>query len=383
MKNNLLSIAVLLLLLLLFCGCEQPETIVANGKKIKIGIIGPFSGTFAAQGTNGFEGMQAAQKIQPLLDNGTALEFLIEDDQDEPSRTIAALMKLAETEKVAAVLVFSDSASVLALEAFADRYKTPIMVVLATHPEISKKSKYVTQFCVDDIIQGSVAALFVRDELLIERVAIVVNPDNPYSVRLTTEFRQRFEATGGRVTEIINISDEVDDLSAIMESLRLKHTQLLYMPIKAECLFNILKANREIKWHPKVMSGDGLLASAMKMFHDDLNLLNGLMATEFFGDNIADTDYERRLRKSYASLFSHPPTTYSALGAEAYDLLCDILNRCGEPDNRQEINEKIRQTTDFEGISGKISITAEGKAKRLLFVDKIENGRLKEIVKVY
>ncbi len=383
MKKNILTITILLLLLSLLVGCDQQRSIVASGKKIKIGVIGPMSGTFAAQGKNSFEGLQAAHTLQPLLNDGAAIEFLVEDDQNDPTRTIAAFKKLAETEKMAAILVFSDSAPVLALEPFVDRYKTPVLVTLATHPNISKKSKYVTQLCFDDIFQGSVAALFVRDELLIKKVAIIENPENPYSTSLATEFRQKFVATGGLITEIINISDEVDDLSAIMDNLRLKKTQLLYMPIKAKCLFNIVKVNREIEWHPQMMCGDGLLASALVTFHDDLNLLNGLMATEFFGDKIADNDYDRSLRKTYRSLFDHPTTTYSSLGAEAYEILHDTLNRCSDPDNRQEINEKIRQTTDLQGISGKITITASGKAKRSLFVDMIEDGDLLEIVKVY
>jgi len=383
MRKNILTITILFLLLPQLIGCDQQRSIVASGKKIKIGVIGPISGTFAAQGKNGFEGLQAARKVQPLLNDGAAIEFLVEDDQNDPTRTIAALKKLAETDKVAAILVFSNSSSVLALEPFADRYKTPVIVILATHPDISKKSKYVTQVCFDDIFQGSVAALFVRDELLIEKVAIIENPENPHSTRLATEFRHKFVATGGLITDFLKISDDVDDLPAVMDNLRLKKTQLLYMPIKAKCLFKVIKANREIEWHPEMMSGDGLLASVLMTFTDDLRLLNGLMATEFFGDRIADNDYEKRLRKVYVSLFDHSPTTYSGLGAEAYGLLFDALNRCRDPHNRQEINEKIRQTTDFQGLSGKITITATGKAKRSLFVDMIEDGQLREIVKVY
>ena len=383
MKKIILLTTVFLLLLSLISGCERTEPIVPSGKKIRIGMIGPFSGDFSAQGKNGLEGLKAAQKIQPLLRDGAVIEFLVEDDQDKVKLTIAALKKLTTTDNVAAVLVFSDSASVLALEPFVDRFKTPVIAVLATHPDISKKSKYTTQFCFDDVFQGTVAALFVRDELLIDKVAIVDNPDNPYSTRLAAEFRQKFVAAGGLITKIVHISDEVDDLSAIMENLRVKKTQLLYMPVKAKCLINIIKSSREIGWRPKIMSADGLLASVLSAYHDDLKLLEGLMATEFFSGKLAGTDYENRLRKAYASLFKHPATSYSALGAEAYAILCDALNRCSDPENRQEINEKIRQTTDFDSISGKISITAQGKAKRPLFVDTIKNGKLEVIVKVY
>jgi branched-chain amino acid transport system substrate-binding protein len=383
MKNILLLIVIFLLLSVLISGCEQRESTTPNGRKIKIGIIGPLSGPYLAQGKSGLEGIRAAIKVKPLLEDGTAVELVVEDDKDEAVRTIAALKKLTEVDKVTAVLVFSDSGSVLALEPFVDRYETPVMAILATHPDISKKSKYVTQLCFDDIFQGSVAALFVRDELLIEKVAIIDNPDSPYSSRLAAEFRQQFVATGGKITEIVRISDEVDDLSAIMNNLRIQHTQLLYTPVKAECLFRIVRATREIGWHPKMMSSDGLLATVMSRYQDDLVLLDGLMATEFFGYRIAYNEYEKSLRQAYASLFKHPPTTYSALGSEAYAILCDALNRCKDPGNRREINNKLHQTTDFDGISGKVSITAEGKAQRALYVDEIENGQLKVIVKVY
>jgi branched-chain amino acid transport system substrate-binding protein len=383
MRKNILLITVFFLLFLLASGCERQKSITPNGKKIKIGIIGPFSGPFSAQGQSGLEGIKAAIKVQPLLNDGVAIELVVEDDRDEPTQTIAALKKLTEIDKVSAILVFSDSASVLAMEPFVDRYKTPVIAILATHPDISKKSKYVTQLCFDDVFQGSVAALFVRDELLIDKVAIIDNPDNPYSTRLATEFRQKFTATGGKVSEVVRISDDVDDLSAIMYNLRSKETQLIYMPVKAECLIRIVKATHEIGWHPKMMGSDGLLATVLSRFRDDLVLINGLMATELFGQQEANIDYEYRLRKAFRSLFKHRPTSYSALGAEAYAVLCHALNHCREPENRQEINNKLRRTTNFNGISGKISITVAGKSKRALFVDTIENGHLQVIVKVY
>ncbi len=386
MKKIIFLAALLCAIMLLISGCEQKESITPSGKTIKIGIIGPMSGKFLAQGVNGVEGIKAAMKVQPLLHNGDALELVIEDDGDEPTQTISALRKLAEIEKVAAILCFSDSASVLAMEPFVDRYKIPVVAILATHPEVAKHSEYTTQLCFDDIFQGSVAALFVRDELLIERVAIMDNPDNPYSIRLAAEFRRKFESTGGQITAIVNVSDGVDDVPAIMESLKIKKTQLVYMPIKAESLIKLVKAIRKIHWHPKLMSSDGLLATVLSRFQGDVHLLEGLMATEFFGERKLDslkTDYERELLRAYDSLFDHPPTSYSGLGAEAYAVLCDAFNRSRDLGDRSEINNKLKQTKDFPGISGRISITASGKSQRTLYVDSIKNGSLKVLVKVY
>ncbi len=383
-KLFLLTIPVFVFLLLwLNLTSEVSDKITPSGKTIKVGMIGPLSGPFSAKGKNGLEGLEAALKFQPLLNNGTAIEFVVEDDRGKPTQTISALKKLVEIDQVAAVLVFSDSASVLALEPFVDRFKTPVIAILATHPEVSKHSKYLTQFCFDDVFQGSVAALFVRDELLVKRVAVFANPTNPYSARLAAEFRQKFVATGGQITEMVKISDEVGDLSAILQELRVQNSQLIYMPVQAECVTKVVKAARKIGWYPKMMGSDGLLATVMTKHRDKLELLEGLMATEFFSQQTSATLYEKRLRKVYHSLYRHPPTSYSALGAEVYAVLYDAMSRCLEPDKRQEIQAELRQTTEFLGIAGYISITKEGKTERPLFINAIKGERLEPIVKVY
>ena len=43
----------------------------------------------------------------------------------------------------------------------------------------------------------------------------------------------------------------------------------------------------------------------------------------------------------------------------------------------------LRDTVDFEGLFGTISITAEGKAERPLFVNVFKDQHLKFLVKVY
>ena len=102
--------------------------------------------------------------MQPLLDNGDRIEIVFKDDQDDPERSVRALKELVENEKVSAVLTFSSSGPVLAMAKVADIYRTPILAALATHPEVTQTSEFVSQVCFDNQLQGKVAALFVRDE---------------------------------------------------------------------------------------------------------------------------------------------------------------------------------------------------------------------------
>ena len=57
----------------------------------------------------------------------------------------------------------------------AEKYKIPVLVVLATHPDITKISGYVDQSCFDNVLQGKLSALYVRDELRIEKAAVFIS----------------------------------------------------------------------------------------------------------------------------------------------------------------------------------------------------------------
>ncbi len=59
------------------------------------------------------------------------------------------------------------------------------------------------------------------------------------------------------------------------------------------------------------------------------------------------------------------------------------MNRCAQPGDRECINAMIHRTDSFEGIIGRISIHADGKVERPLIVNRIKDGRLQFVVKVY
>jgi branched-chain amino acid transport system substrate-binding protein len=72
-----------------------------------------------------------------------------------------------------------------------------------------------------------------------------------------------------------------------------------------------------------------------------------------------------------------------ALGVEGYAILLDAMNRCSDPADRQCLNNQIRSTTNLIGLTGKITITSNGKAQRPFYINSIKGGLARFIVKVY
>lgn len=377
--KRLIHFAGLASLVFLFNTCDRRPPIQPSGKTIKVGVIGPISGSDRAKGNEGLKGIQTAQQLQPYLENGDAIELVVEDDQNKPALTLEAVRKLTEDDEVSAIIILSSSSPMLAVSSVADSFQTPILAAVATHPDTTKDNRFVSQLCFDTVFQGAVAALFVRDELLTDRVAVFSNPESTYSSHLSAEFTNKFESLGGEITDFVALPDTFDDARSLLETVRSKNPELLYLPINAQYVIQIARSAEELGWKPTMMGSDGLLATAMVQHQDELGLLEGMLATDFAGSRIPLTSFGQRA----AAIYEGTGTTYAVLGIEAYALVANAMNRCYDPRNKACINSMIRSTRDFTGVMGKISIESNGKALRPLVVNAIENGRMNFIVKVY
>jgi len=368
-----------LMLMLLAVACEQPQPAATGGKAIRIGVIAPFSGTIFPQGKEGLKGIETARNIQPLLETGEPIELVLKDDRNDPERSVKVLGELVRADQVAAVVTFSSSDAVLAMAAVADTHGTPILAALATHPKVTAGNAFISQVCFSDDFQGKVAALFVRDELLMDRVAVFNNPESRYSSNLANTFKQKFISLDGRITDSVKIEGSVKDLTPILQSLRAKDPELLYMPIDEEDVIRVLKIADGMDWRPQVMGSDGLLANMVTQHSQDLHLLEGMLSSDFFHSDMQLTPYGKKI----SSVYEGKGTTFSVLGVESYAILIHAMNRCRDPRDRQSLNAAIRETRDFVGVTGHISITADGKAQRPLVINTIRRGKLKFRVQVY
>ncbi len=383
MKNSIQTLLVLLLLLSLVA-CSEDQTIPPSGKTIQIGVIGPMSGPKKLIGETALQGILTALHMYPYLENGDKLELIVEDDQNQPELTIKAFKKLIHSEKnISAILLLSTSSSGLAVNTIADDYQIPVLVLLASHPEISKNKKFVNQICFDNTMQGKVAGLFVRDELLIDRVAVLNNPDSFHSTSLADEFISTFQSIQGQIVERISITAETTDYKEILERLRGQNVELIYMPVAADNIIAISKTLKKMKWAPEMMSSDGSFAKLRHKLGRNFKLIEKLFTIELYANNLERESLGKKAYKVYSTLFKTKATTHTGVGLEGTVLLKDAMDRCDDPADSKCVNRMIRLTKDFEGIMGKITVTSSGKTLRPLIVNRIRNKQLEYVVKVY
>ena len=382
------TLALLIIIASIFWLVTHKNTpkIKPSGKTIKIGIIAPFTGANKNMGEAGIKGIKIAQQLIPYLDNGNAVEWVYEDDQNTPELSITALKTLTEGNKVDAILLLSESDSALALAKIAEQYKTPILAVFASHPDLTKYSSLLNQFNFDDTFQATVAAFYVRDELLIDRVAVVAQSDNAHFTYLANEFSKQFNSTEGEITDRYDLPENHQDYLEMLQSIKAKDPELLYLPVSTGHLFEIKSAMTELDWNPKIMVSDGILASLKAQNKYQLDMMDGMLAIDAFSHDMEFTSLgEQLLEQSISMQISTQEIgTNSILAMEAYVFLMHVMNQCLEQKNKRLcINKAIRSTIRFEGVKGLISFTKDGKAHRSLSINKINDQITEFLVRVY
>ncbi len=367
---------------LLGCG-ERENRISPSGNSIKIGVIGPFSGSRQVLAENTVEGIRTVLHMHPYLNNGDKIELIIENDQNNPEETIKVFKKLVNKDKVSAVILISTSASALAINSIVDTHKVPVLALLATHPEIGKETHFISQLSIDNIFQGMVAALFVRDELLIEKVAVFKNSDSFHSASLAEAFVKKFRSIEGQINKIVPVTSKTTDYKNILSQLQQQQVELLYLPVDAQIVLEITKQLDEMGWAPKLMGGDGLLSNILTRNREYNNILDGVMAIDIYSNDTELTPSGKQTRKVFSSLFDTKNRFYPALGIEGMAVLMTAINRCSSTADGICINKKIHEIEDFEGLLGQITIQPSGKVLRPLYINRIQGNQLKFIVKVY
>jgi len=383
MMNKPLHI-ILCTILILSSGCRNREaTVSPSGKVVKIGVIAPLSGPDQKSGESALAGIQTSLQLQPFLHNGDKIELVVEDSQGTPEQTLSSLEKLRKEEDVSGVLLMGKSDAVLPLVPVADQYKIPILALIATHPDITRNNHFISQLSFDDIFQGTVAALYVRDEMLIDRVAVFHDPGNPHYSFLESEFVRKYASAGGKIVERIPVNSETGDIRKILERLRENHVQLLYLAVPSEQVINISRSAAKIGWTPKKMGSDGMLAAIVLQHREAIGLVNGMMATDIFSNLPPKTKNGKKIFKLYNKLFSVPGTSYTVLGGEGMSVLTHAIDRCSNKYDRLCVNRMLRYTQGFEVFSGRLTIHEDGKSERPVFVNHIAGQEMKFLVKVY
>lgn len=346
---------------------------VALAKEIKVGAVMPMSGPLAAYGQVTNLGLELAHKLQPKLANGDTIKIVLLDNKGDKVETATATTRLISSDKVVAILGALTSTNTAQTIAIADKKKVPVIASVATNDKLTARRTFANRVCFTDSFQGEVVANFAKDQGY-KTAVVIVDQAQVYSLGLAKAFQKAFKANGGKLLKRIMVTSGDKDFKAVVSQIKSLNPDFMFLPLYHPEASMIARQSKQLGLIKPMFSGDGV---ANQTFIDlGGKAVEGYMFTDFF-------DYKNPPSKKSADFIAfHEKETgktemnsFTALGADTYNVLIAAMNRCEDPTDSVCINNEIKKTTNFDGVSGAITINKEGNATRSAVIKEIKNGK--------
>lgn len=320
-----IALVALAAMVLSISGCAKSES-----NSIKVGGVAPLSGNVAVYGVECKNGIDlAVEEINAAGGiNGKTVEFLCEDDEGSPDKTVNAFKKLITKDRVKYVIGSLTSGCTQAITTLAQASKVVQIAPAATAPAITEAGNYIFRACFIDPFQGTVGGKFAYENLNAKKAAVLYDAGNDYSVGLQDNFVATFKALGGEVVAVESYATGDKDFNAQLTKIKNSKPDVVYLPDYYGTVALIAKQLRAQGINTPLIGGDGwdgLTASAGD------EVLNG-----FYSNHYADDSSEavvQKFVKSFEEKYGKKPNSFAALGYDSMYLLKDAIEKAGAEDS--------------------------------------------------
>jgi branched-chain amino acid transport system substrate-binding protein len=346
-----------------------------QGAEIVVGHYASLTGNTAHFGQDTDKAVRLAVDEQNAAGGllGKQIRVVTLDDRGDSAEAANAVSRLIDVEKAVAILGEVSSSLSLAGGRVAQRRKVPMVSPSSTNPKVTQVGDYIFRVCFLDPFQGKVMADFARDHLKFDRVAILKDVKNDYSIGLSDAFKAAFTARGGIITVEQSYSAGDTDFSAQITAIKATNAQAMYVPGYYAEVGAIARTAERLGVKVPLMGGDGW--DAPDLFKIGGDALNGSFFSNHFAPDAA-TAKSQKFVTDFKAKYGQEPTGLGALGYDAAGVLFDAIKRAQKTDPAS-VRDALAATRNFEGVSGSITINPNRDAEKSAVILAIEGGKAK------
>lgn len=292
---------------------------IGNTAKLKIGVMMPFSGTYASLGEMGTNGLKLALAEAGGLLGGREVELVVLDDESEPSRAPANVTKLVKNDGVDVLFGTVHSGVAMGIVKVARETNTTLIipnagVAAATGvmcaPNIFRTSFTMWQTCFP---MGKVA--FDRGH----RKIVTISWKYGAGEEGMSAFKEGFESAGGAIVREILVPFPNVEFQANLAEIA---------ALKPDAVFTFFAGGGAVKFVKDYAAaglgrtipllGSGFLTEGTLAAQGEA--AEGLQTTLHYADTL-DLPANRRFREAFARMFGKEADIYAVQGYDAGLLL--------------------------------------------------------------
>ena len=338
----------------------------AEPAPVRLGATLPLSGNLASYGEQIRLGMELA--AADLLARGLKVEIVAEDTPMSGPVVISTLRKLMEGSKV---------------QGIAGNFSNPAMLSMAPLLRGAPLVAMHTAAMDDEILAASGGWIFstntrIRDEAKRlahyafetgARRAAIVTIETSFGLAYREHFKHAFEGLGGKIVADENYQLGDTDYRAQLTKVRLAKPEIVFGATFGHFLGLTLRQAREL----------GITAPFISVYEsEDRSVLeaaganaNGLRYFTSYAPTAQGQAAE--VRRRLAERLKHAPSTFALNAYDATVLLAEAVGQCSG--RAPCVAETLRRVKDYDGVSGRLSIGADGAAERSFYLNEVRDGK--------
>lgn len=359
-KVIVLLMSLVLIVSLSACGGDD--------NSVRIGTIGPLTGEYSLYGVSVRDGAELA--VEEINNAGgvlgKTLELFSYDSKGDSIEGVNAYNRLRDEDEIHALLGATFSGVTLAVKELAIQDNMPVLTPTATHADITLDAPNVFRACYTDSYQGAVAAIFVRNDLKLTKVAVMYNRDDAYSQGLATAFKEEFGSNG--IVEEVTYGNQDNDYSAILDKIAASDAEVVFLPGYVSKVGAILTQAKTKGIEIPFVGGDGW---------DSIEQEYASVAEgNYFVNHYAKTDDSEAVQnfvKNYTNKYGEAPNALAALAYDAVHAFAAAAENAGSVDSEALITA-LTNLDYQEGVTGSIKFDSNGNPIKPVTTIKIVNG---------
>jgi len=357
MKKSIL-VSVFLVLAFLASACGGPAQGGANDP-IKIGVIYNVTGGQASIDVPSYNGAKLAAKEINAAGGvmGRQIQIVFYDGKTDATVIGNSATQLVETDKVVAMMGFSDSDMTLAAAPIAAKAGVIFVTSGATSPKLPDQvPDYLFLACFGDNVQAAAGAEYAFNTLKFKNVYLLTDQGSEYTKLLSKYFKERYTEMGGQVILEDSYQTGDKDFSAQITKLKGTSTQpdFLYIAAQPDDIGTIIKQFRDSGINKVIMGGDGYDTPLLVQIAGK-GATNVYFSTHSLMDKDIGTDPVKKFMNAYLAEYKTlPENAFAGLGYDAMKLIIDAIRRANSTDPKA-IREALAITKDLPGVTGILS----------------------------
>ena len=362
--------------LLLAVPAYAAETIV-------IGMDIPLTGDIPDVGESSKE---AAEMYKKMIEDAGGIdingekyevEFVYDDNESKAESAVKAATKLITEEEVLAIIGPQSSKQAVPAGEVCNNFATPMISPWSTNPNTTLNRPYVFRGCFLDPFQGPVLAKFATSQFGAKKAAVLYDIASDYPKGLAEFFKKAFEEIhgAGSVVAFESFTTKDVDFSAQLTNIINSGADVLFIPQYYNEIPLIVKQAKALGWNKPFIGSDSWGSG------DLMGLCGDDCKGQFFSTHYSPVGAKGATKEfidNYTKLYGKTPNDVAALTWDSIGVLVAAVKAAGGltgdlKKDREAVKDALAKLTDFKGITGTMTFTAEGDPKKCAVIAKIND----------